>query len=450
MSKDRIPYIEENTIDVAAAVNDSLRVVDGVVTDRVEAIVDELPQDAKQSDKYAVNAGDKAGLIAKFVETDAGGFWEYFDSVLCELDGVVYVSDGKAWTEVKSNGGLPNNVLTTDDLHASVDDTEDKAITPKAVNAVNTKAVNAQSRADSAYSLAQSKWSPQDTTGSGAIVRKSVTDSLSTRINTADSKAVSAQNRADSAYNLAQTKQDKLEFVGDGKVMREGAYGWGLNSGAILVNDSRENFEAQTRTSVIKGDGTSGTSNVQRWGGGFQAVLGRNIYRIQMTEKGVEAYYSDLSNKEKRYVLLSKDNTTTDSNGFIKSASPIIRLFDDRIETNDQFKEEPIFEKIGVGTYKISNTLGLAKEGWTYEKPRGKDGNPYFHIKVDKLSDGCIISVHDVYEALEEATIIDIDGNERKINRVVKILGEARNIKPHERWIDLRFHEELEEIEEEA
>ena len=99
MSKDRIPYIEENTIDVAVAVNDSLRVVDGVVTDRVEAIVDVLPQEAKQSDKYAVNAGEKSGLIAKFVETDAGGFWEYFDSVLCELDGVVYVSDGKKWSD---------------------------------------------------------------------------------------------------------------------------------------------------------------------------------------------------------------------------------------------------------------------------------------------------------------------------------------------------------------
>ena len=144
----------------------------------------------------------------------------------------------------------------------------------------------------------------------------------------------------------------------------------------------------------------------------------------------------------------SDHNTTIDSNGFLKAASPIIRLFDNRIETNSQFKEEPVFEKIGVGTYKISNTLGLARDGWTYEKPRGKDGNPYFHIKVDKLENGCIISVHDVFEALEEATITDIDGNERKINRVVKILGEARDIKPHERWIDLRFHEEPEEIEE--
>lgn len=177
-----------------------------------------------------------------------------------------------------------------------------------------------------------------------------------------------------------------------------------------------------------------------------------DLLQIGFPQRGVLEFYmrtKSASGWSRWFEFYHTANTTVDSNGFIKSASPIIRLFDDKIETNDQFKEAPVFEKIGVGTYKISNTLGLAKEGWTYEKPRGKDGNPCFHIKVDKLSDGCIISVHDVFEALEEATITDIDGNERKINRVVKILGEARDIKPYERWIDLRFHEEPEEIEEE-
>lgn len=141
----------------------------------------------------------------------------------------------------------------------------------------------------------------------------------------------------------------------------------------------------------------------------------------------------------------SNYNTTIDSNGFIKAASPIIKLFNDRIETNDQFIEEPIFEKIGVGTYKISNTLGLAKDGWTYEKPRGSDGNPYFRIKVEKLEDGCIITVHDEYVDYEDKEIIDSEGNKRTVKERVTVLSAARDIKDHERWIDLRFHEELKE-----
>lgn len=136
-------------------------------------------------------------------------------------------------------------------------------------------------------------------------------------------------------------------------------------------------------------------------------------------------------------------NTTVDTNGFIKKASPIIKLFDDHIEWNQDFKEAPIFEKVAPGTYKILNTHGLAREGWTYEKPRGKDGNTYFKIKVQKLDDGCIISVHDYFVDYEDITIIDDVGNKRTVKKQIEVLSQARDIKPEERWIDLRFFEKI-------
>ena len=255
----------------------------------------------------------------------------------------------------------------------------------------------------------------------------------------------------------AKAEADRAEqavgdFVGSGKLMREGAGGvlvadrvefFDFNAGLEIYNSGFQHryiaLTAKNRPTNSVGILESSFDNTMYYG-----------YRKYTTARGdilINPLSKGLFNKN-WFELYSTKNTMVDSNGFIKSASPIVRLFDDRIETNDQFKEEPIFEKIGVGTYKISNTLGLAKEGWTYEKPRGKDGNPYFRIIVKKTDDGCIISVHDEFEALEEATITDVDGNERKINKVVKILGEARDIKPHERWIDLRFHEDPEEIEE--
>ncbi len=238
----------------------------------------------------------------------------------------------------------------------------------------------------------------------------------------------------------------ETSFVGDGKIMREGAYGLGSGGAPSKANDVPINVNGFYA-------GMGGAGDFFKYGPFLHLIRVSSERALQI---GYEALSSGLSYRAhdsvsgwtQAYKVLCSMTTTVDSNGFIKAASPIIKLFDDRIETNDQFKEEPIFEKIGVGTYKISNTLGLAKEGWTYEKPRGKDGNPYFRIIVKKTEDGCIISVHDEFEALEEATITDIEGNERKINKVVKILGEARDIKPHERWIDLRFHEEPEEIEE--
>ena len=215
------------------------------------------------------------------------------------------------------------------------------------------------------------------------------------------------------------------------------------------------NVYRQTLTASMETDNEeSHTPRIGQLYGGITFPRALRPGEVGVSGRGANAllhyrgFLGPTSSQEDWHTAWGTSNSIIDSNGFIKSASPIIRLFDDRIETNGQFKEEPVFEKIGVGTYKISNTLGLAKEGWTYEKPRGKDGNPYFRIIVKKTDDGCIISVHDEFEALEEATITDIDGNERKINKVVKILGEARAIKDHERWVDLRFHEEPEEIEE--
>lgn len=268
-----------------------------------------------------------------------------------------------------------------------------------------------------------------------------------------------AQEASDSAVRAKESeenaKKEVNDAVGSGKLMREGAYGFG--SSILLptigeINLSELKDVDRNRFVLIK----SGQEEINT--SPYERVMGV-VFRSGVTGGRYSGFLVNEQLRPRCFIFNNYNggsyaeiyhnlNTTLDSNGFIKAASPIIRLFDDRIETNNQFKKEPVFEKIGIGTYKISNTLGLAKEGWTYEKPRGKDGNPYFYIKVDKLEDGCIISVHDVFEALEEATITDIDGNERKINKVVKILGEARDIKPHERWIDLRFHEEPEEIEE--
>lgn len=64
---------------------------------------------------------------------------------------------------------------------------------------------------------------------------------------------------------------------------------------------------------------------------------------------------------------------------------------------------------------------------------------------------GCVVlSVHDEYEVRKTKMIRDLYGKEQAVKVVEKILDEARDIKSHERWIDLRFHEEPEERKDEA
>ncbi|MFW1817717.1 hypothetical protein ACG9X6_24410, partial [Acinetobacter guillouiae] len=75
------------------------------------------------------------------------------------------------------------------------------------------------------------------------------------------------------------------------------------------------------------------------------------------------------------YKFWTQSNTTVDANGFIKSSSPIVKLFADSIELNDQARKQPVeFEKIDVGNYLLKGSLGFAQEGWYIELPKDANG----------------------------------------------------------------------------
>lgn len=68
-------------------------------------------------------------------------------------------------------------------------------------------------------------------------------------------------------------------------------------------------------------------------------------------------------------------NTTVDANGFIKKASPIVKLFGTgENELNDQ-SQGVITERVSEGVYRISGTLGFNADadaewgGWWYRNP---------------------------------------------------------------------------------
>lgn len=148
-------------------------------------------------------------------------------------------------------------------------------------------------------------------------------------------------------------------------------------------------------------------------------------YLIQATKRAGE------SNWLKPASFYSTTNTTVDSNGNIKVASPIIKLFNDHIESNDSFKEKPNFEKMSTGVYKITNTLGLSKNGWTHNIPLNSNGRGYFRVRVEHLEDGCIVRVFKIKNVLNPDTFeIDV------------VDGDPIDIGKDQRWIDLRFHEE--------
>lgn len=130
--------------------------------------------------------------------------------------------------------------------------------------------------------------------------------------------------------------------------------------------------------------------------------------------------------------LKTSFNTSVDANGFLKSASPVVKLFNDHIELNSDAEKQPIeFKKVDVGDYLLKGSLGFAQEGWYIEVPKDANGNT-------------IVAV--VYDTLENGDI-SIKTYKRKFDfelaAVVADLEMPMDI-PEARWVDIRLHEEPE------
>ncbi|MDV7999350.1 phage tail protein [Acinetobacter baumannii] len=132
------------------------------------------------------------------------------------------------------------------------------------------------------------------------------------------------------------------------------------------------------------------------------------------------------------YEVRSTANTTVDANGFVKSASPIVKLFAESIELNDSAKKQPVeFEKINVGNYLLKGSLGFAQEGWYIEVPKDANGNTVVAVEYSTLENGDLsIKTYKRKFDFELAAVIADHENPMDI--------------PEGRWIDIRLHEEPE------
>ena len=122
-------------------------------------------------------------------------------------------------------------------------------------------------------------------------------------------------------------------------------------------------------------------------------------------------------------------NTTVDANGFIKAASPIVKVFADRIELNNEAEQQEIvFEKISIGEYLIKGSSGFAQEGWYIETPKDANGNVLFSVIYKTLENGDI-SVKTYKKKFDFETV-----------SIVADLDNPVDITEN-RWIDLRLQE---------
>lgn len=232
------------------------------------------------------------------------------------------------------------------------------------------------------------------------------------------------QNFTDSANSAS-----RQVGIATGNVMEVGAFGLGATAPKTtsITNLAKGQFFAYLSKE------SDDTSNVPEFQMGLHLPWVDNSNSVQILfglsgtgQFGIrwwDAYGKKFSPYLKVY---HTGNTTVDGNGFIKNASPIVKLFADKIELNDEAKLQPIaFEKLGVGDYLIKGSLGFAQEGWYIEMPKDANGNVLVAVVYEQLANNDI-------------SVKTYDYMLNKKGRIVPDLETPLDI-PETRWIDLRL-----------
>ena len=163
-------------------------------------------------------------------------------------------------------------------------------------------------------------------------------------------------------------------------------------------------------------------------GNGAQAV---QIAMRRLTNKNTpEFYYRAFDNLTPGVwvKIYTNVNTTLDGNGALKPSSPVLRVFNDRIEGNaDGDEMAATYTKNGVGDYTITGTTGLRTDGWYIVTPNDSNGNPHVAVTLDD-KDG-VITLKTYVRIFDMSTF-----------KFVPDLEQPLDI-PDGRWIDLRFND---------
>lgn len=150
-----------------------------------------------------------------------------------------------------------------------------------------------------------------------------------------------------------------------------------------------------------------------------------NLYNLKVRIKTESGWSAEAK-------IWNQHNTTVDSNGFIKAASPIVKLFAEKIELNDEAAEQLLsFEKLDIGHYLVKGSSGFAKEGWWIEIPTDTHGNKICAVEYQTLENGDLEIKTFKKKLNDEGDIV------ANLDAPIDIPSNA-NGEP--RWIDIRLN----------
>jgi hypothetical protein len=186
-----------------------------------------------------------------------------------------------------------------------------------------------------------------------------------------------------------------------GTLMQVGDFGWGGRgegtaqnwTNASVIEHFRANASTIWRTEATNDWAWRYAPNIMFKTGDTFASISVDIYTGKVkTSAGITANTTTY----KTNTLWGSSNTSVDAQGNIKVASPVIKVFADHVELNDE-SEGVELEKLSTGRYKLKGTLGMNSDAsWGgynggLVAPLGINGLELLWVDYKVLSDGDII-----------------------------------------------------------
>jgi len=243
---------------------------------------------------------------------------------------------------------------------------------------------------------------------------------------------ITRNGAAISLKNIAQGNNHYLQYVNaDGKRRGFVGYGSDTNKNFSIVNDETgSNFTLGEAAATINGVavirlgdyglGTSTSVDIRtlRYNGfftspGFSETSPATVYFGMSSFNTAKTHGMILAARmktlrlsiiendvESQYDVYHTGNTTKDSNGNLKAASPIVKVFADHIENNDE-SEGVTLKKLHTGIYQLHGVLGLHSDAsWG-----GINGGITIPCGINQLP-----LVYALYDVLEKGKPHPFDG----------------------------------------
>lgn len=225
--------------------------------------------------------------------------------------------------------------------------------------------------------------------------------------------------------------------------MNTGSFGLGSASTATMYSDANTSGVNQF-IRLAPNTPNSPTPTGAAWSGiewGYDTASRTQLLcqQGQTTNNLVFRVSAPGGNRSSWATLWHSTNTTVDANGFLKKASPIARLTSNPEKMPDEYLDGFTLsglaavngeaagvtaERLSVGVYKVTGSLGFALEGWNIEVPQDVNGNRLCFVATEAAEDGTIT--------------VRVSKRRFDIDTAAIVAGEPMDI-PEGRWIDLRL-----------